>query len=236
MHDVRWLFFDLGNTLINEEEAWEHRLRLLVEALERHGRRCSIEETRTALAAAAAEFGPRFIVKAIEKLVDDENLRGSVLAAARYRKELEAPYAAAELVLRALSGSYKLGVIANQSVSSSERLIQWGLMPFVSTCLCSFELGLEKPDPAIFTLALERTGCAPSEAVMIGDRLDYDIRPARLLGWRTIRVAQGFARLQLPRDTWDEPDLTVGSVAEVTPALVDRLTGPADDSTNGRRD
>jgi FMN phosphatase YigB (HAD superfamily) len=40
---------------------------------------------------------------------------------------------------------------------------------------------------------LERAGCALSEAVMIGDRLDNDIRPARLRGWKTIRVAQGFA-------------------------------------------
>ena len=236
MNDVHWLFFDLGNTLIDEEAAWECRLRLVVEALARHGRRCSIDEARAALAAAAAEFAPRFIIGAIEKLVDDEKCRRSVLAAARYRKELEVPYAAAEPVLRALSASYRLGVIANQSVSSSERLMQWGFMPFVATCLCSFELGLEKPDPAIFTLALERAGCAPAEAVMIGDRLDYDIRPARLLGWRTIRVAQGFAQFQSPRDIWDEPDLTTGSVAEVTPALVDRLTGPADDSTNGRRD
>ena len=93
-------------------------------------------------------------------------------------------------------------------------------MPLVATCLCSFELGLEKPDSAIFSLALERAGCAPSEAVMIGDRLDNDIRPARQLGWRTVRVAQGFARLQSPRDSWDEPDLTADSLADVTPALI----------------
>jgi HAD superfamily hydrolase (TIGR01549 family) len=223
VHNVRWLFFDLGNTLIDEEEAWQCRLRLLVEALERHRRRCALEEARAALAAAAAEFAPRFIIKAIEKIVDDDECRRTVLAAARYRKELEAPYAAAKPVLRALSASYKLGVIANQSVGSTERLTRWGLMPFVSTCLCSFELGLEKPDPAIFTLALERAGCAPSEAVMIGDRLDYDIRPARLLGWRTIRVMQGFARFQSPRDSWDEPDLTASRLTEVTPALVGRL-------------
>jgi FMN phosphatase YigB (HAD superfamily) len=58
---------------------------------------------------------------------------------------------------------------------------------------------------------------------MIGDRLDYDIRPARLLGWKTIRVAQGSARFQLPRDSWDKPDLTAGSLAEVTPALIGHL-------------
>ena len=65
-------------------------------------------------------------------------------------------------------------------------------MPYISNCLCSFELGLEKPDPAIFQLALERARCSPSQAVMIGDRLDNDIRPARLLGWKTIRIMQGF--------------------------------------------
>jgi hypothetical protein len=109
---------------------------------------------------------------------------------------LEAPYDEAEDVLRALSASFKIGVTANQSVSSPERLTKWGLMPYISTCLCSFELGLEKPDPAIFKLALDRAGCAASQAVIIGDRLDNDIRPARLLGWKTIRVLQGFARFQ----------------------------------------
>jgi ribonucleotide monophosphatase NagD (HAD superfamily) len=34
---------------------------------------------------------------------------------------------------------------------------------------------------------------------MIGDRLSSDIRPARLLGSKTIRVAQGFAGFQSPR-------------------------------------
>ena len=220
MHDVRWLFFDLGCTLVDEEAAHERRLQRLVEALVHHGRRCSIAEARAALAAAWAEFASRPIIKAIENLVDGDECRRAVLAAARYPKELEAPYASAEPVLRALQGSYKLGVIANQSVSSTERLARWGLMSFVSTCLCSFELGLEKPDPEIFKLALERAGCAPSEAVMIGDRLDNDIRPARLLGWKTIRVAQGFARFQSPRDSWDEPHLTMNSLAEATPALI----------------
>jgi FMN phosphatase YigB (HAD superfamily) len=70
-------------------------------------------------------------------------------------------------------------------------------MPFISICLSSMEVGLEKPDPAIFQLALSQSGCEPEQAVMIGDRLDNDIRPARLLGWKTIRIAKaspGFSR------------------------------------------
>ena len=56
--------------------------------------------------------------------------------------------------------------------------------------------------------------------MMIKDRLDNDVRPARLLGWKTIRVLQGFARFQSPRDGWDEPDLTVARVSRVTSALI----------------
>jgi FMN phosphatase YigB (HAD superfamily) len=147
MHDVPWLFFDLGCTLVDEEAAHERRLQRLVEALVHHGRRSSIDEARAALAAAWAEFASRPIIKAIERLVNGDECRRAVLAAARYPKELEVPYAAAKPVLRALHGSYKLGVIANQSVGATERLTRWGLMPFVSTCLCSFELGLESPNP-----------------------------------------------------------------------------------------
>ena len=96
-------------------------------------------------------------------------------------------------------------------------------MPFISTCLCSFELGLEKPDPAIFELALERVRCSPLQAVMIGDRLDNDIRPARLLGWKTIRIAQGFARFQSPRDGLDEADLTLANLKGLVPVFMSGL-------------
>jgi FMN phosphatase YigB (HAD superfamily) len=90
-------------------------------------------------------------------------------------------------------------------------------MPFVSVCIASAEVGLEKPDPAIFYLALREAGCSASEAVMIGDRLDNDIRPARTLGWLTMRVLQGPGRFQSPRDNMDEPDVTVADVKLIPP-------------------
>jgi HAD superfamily hydrolase (TIGR01549 family) len=200
MQDARWLFFDLGNTLISEERAWERRIQRLASSLERYGRRPTIEEVRGAFREASEEFAPRLIARAIEKLIDDLECRKLILAEARYDKELESLYEGAEQTLRKVSSRYRIGVIANQPAGTEERLVKWGLMPFISICLSSTEVGLEKPDPAIFQLALSQSGCEPEQAVMIGDRLDNDIRPARLLGWKTIRIAQGFARFQSPRD------------------------------------
>jgi hypothetical protein len=71
MQDARWLFFDLGNTLISEEAATERRIQQLVSSLERCGTRCSIEDVRSALREASEEFAPRLITRAIEKLTDD---------------------------------------------------------------------------------------------------------------------------------------------------------------------
>jgi phosphoglycolate phosphatase-like HAD superfamily hydrolase len=52
----------------------------------------------------------------------------------------------------------------------------------------SFENGFSKPDPHVFrilTARLEARGIHPAETLMVGDRLDNDIAPARAQGWRT---------------------------------------------------
>jgi len=223
MQDARWLFFDLGNTVISEERAWERRIQRLASSLERYGRRPTIEQVRGAFREASEEFAPRLITRAIEKLIDNLEYRKLILAEARYDKELESPYEGAEETLGKLSSRYRIGVIANQPAGTEERLVKWGLMPLISICLSSTEVGLEKPDPAIFQLALSQSGCEPEQAVMIGDRLDNDIRPARLLGWKTIRIAYGFARFQSPRDGMDEADLTLANLKGLVPVFMSGL-------------
>lgn len=51
----------------------------------------------------------------------------------------------------------------------------------------SFENGFSKPDPHVFrilTARLEARGISPSETLMVGDRLDNDIEPAKAHGWQ----------------------------------------------------
>ena len=60
---------------------------------------------------ASAEFAPRVVTRAIEKLIDDPASRRAVAVEATYPKELEAPYEGVEVLLRTLASSYKIGVI-----------------------------------------------------------------------------------------------------------------------------
>jgi 4-nitrophenyl phosphatase len=50
-----------------------------------------------------------------------------------------------------------------------------------------------KPEPAMFETALRRLGTAPTETLMIGDRIDTDILGARRVGLRTALVLTGIS-------------------------------------------
>jgi FMN phosphatase YigB (HAD superfamily) len=55
-------------------------------------------------------------------------------------------------------------------------------------CFWSFEHGFSKPDPHVFqhlTQRLEARGVSPSAILMVGDRTDNDIEPARAFEWQT---------------------------------------------------
>lgn len=60
----------------------------------------------------------------------------------------------------------------------------------------SAEIGYAKPDMRIFERALDMVGCRAAESMMVGDRLDNDIAPAKALGMKTVWMKNGLAQYQ----------------------------------------
>jgi len=61
-------------------------------------------------------------------------------------------------------------------------------------CFWSFAHGFSKPDPHVFRLLHARLlalGITAEETLMVGDRLDNDIEPARAQGWQTWHFSKG---------------------------------------------
>lgn len=201
----KWLFFDVGTTLIDETKAYNHRI---CDAIE--GTDITFEQ-----------FQEKRIFYAKQNLKGDlEAIKYFGLKRTPWHKEDEVPYPDAEDVLKYLCGQgYKIGVIANQSLGTAERLEKWGLLKYIDVVVASAELGVSKPDRAIFDKALEMAGCVACEAVMIGDRLDNDIIPAKKLGMKTIWIRQGFAIYQNPQNLEEQPDYIVDSLAELKEIL-----------------
>lgn len=68
------------------------------------------------------------------------------------------------------------------------------LTPFFHTVIVSGEVGIQKPDPAIFRLALKRTGLQPTEALYLGDMLKEDIQGSRRAGLTPVLIDRSAAR------------------------------------------
>jgi FMN phosphatase YigB (HAD superfamily) len=61
----------------------------------------------------------------------------------------------------------------------------------------SYEHGFSKPDPHVFRLLTARLaalGIAPGETLMVGDRVDNDILPARAQGFLTWHLVEQAAQ------------------------------------------
>lgn len=77
---------------------------------------------------------------------------------------------------------YILGVISNSIGTIEVQLGRVDLLRYFHTVLDSAIVGIEKPHPEIFRLAIERAGVAPSEAVFVGDTHSTDVGGAELAG------------------------------------------------------
>lgn len=107
-------------------------------------------------------------------------------AAARYRAEYVAVRRAidgAAALLEHVHARLPIGVVTNNLRDEQvEKLRACGLDRHVDVLVVSEEAGVAKPDPAIFHLAIERLGCRPSEAIMVGDSWEADVVGARAAG------------------------------------------------------
>jgi FMN phosphatase YigB (HAD superfamily) len=124
-------------------------------------------------------------------------------------------YPEAESVLKRLSERYHLGIIANQPLGTKERLYEYGIGQYFSLVLSSAEEGLEKPNRALFLRALSLSGCEAADAVMVGDRPDNDIVPAKALGMKTVRITQGLGGLMPVTSDEMRADMTISSLNEL---------------------
>lgn len=83
---------------------------------------------------------------------------------------------------------YRLGVISNFDEWLETMLIEMEIHQSFDTHVISGMEGVEKPDPAIYRLALDRAGVAAGSSVHVGDSPAMDIEPARAAGLNAVLI------------------------------------------------
>ncbi len=82
----------------------------------------------------------------------------------------------------------RMGVITNWDPSARPLLADHGLDCYFEQVIVSSEVGCEKPDPAIFELAMRRASVRPADSVYVGDNYYVDAVGARRVGMRCLIV------------------------------------------------
>jgi putative hydrolase of the HAD superfamily len=97
----------------------------------------------------------------------------------------------APAVLSALAASKTLALISNfDHPPHAHRILrETRLADFFKTVVISGEVGIKKPDPRIFRIALERTGLQPEEVVYVGDTQE-DVVGAKAAEIKPILIAR----------------------------------------------
>ena len=105
--------------------------------------------------------------------------------------------------IRALRPRYKTALLSNAWGDMRSYLTgRWNVADAFDDVVISAEVGIAKPDPRIYRLALERLGVTAGEAVFVDDFLE-NIEAARALGLHTVHF-------RTPDQARDELDILLG--------------------------
>lgn len=88
----------------------------------------------------------------------------------------------AEALERLKNAGIRLAVVSNSDGRAAAALAAGGLLDAFEFVIDSAEVGVEKPDPRIFQIALDRLGVSASDALYVGDLYEVDVVGARAAG------------------------------------------------------
>jgi putative hydrolase of the HAD superfamily len=208
---LKAVLFDMGSTLIEFENAtWDVLARLSTEKgyeflKEKNATVPDFDDFSKALYEAFAEARAE-----IEENLNELKFEKVILEFFRtlnlgtsdgiYRTFLEVYYKPITDQLTLIDGAedvlkhfkekgLKIGLVSNTIFPGKyhlRELKRFGLYPYLDAHLFSSDIGVRKPHPKIFKLALEELEVDGSEAVFVGDRLKEDVGGAQDVGMKGI--------------------------------------------------
>lgn len=220
---VRWIVFDVGETLIDESRMW-HEWADILEVP-----RFTFSAALGAVIARGEDH--RRVFDVVAPGVDWRAVRLERGRPSPSRIEADDLYPDVRDGLAAIrDAGFLVGIAGNQPATSEQALAALGL-PF-DLVASSQTFGATKPDPLFFERLVAATGDSAAGIAYVGDRLDYDVTPAREAGMQGILLRRGpWATIATGTSTL-APDVlvvdTIPGLLDVLEPAVARVTARAD--------
>jgi HAD superfamily hydrolase (TIGR01549 family) len=232
--NLQWLFIDIGGPILDDGPLFDYLAAALRGILVAQGYTTGGQEFQAAMERGWREgasstldfiirhFTPSDTAYRQAKKSYWEVFRGLTWDEYRNLQNLRSGVPEA---LKALASRYKLATLSNNVTRVRDLLEEYGVGHLFSAWGISEEVGFSKPDKRFFEHVLLQAGCRPEEAMMVGDRLDNDVLPARQLGLATalVELKHNFGAPPVHARGID-PDIRVESLWELAQQLLPKGT------------
>jgi putative hydrolase of the HAD superfamily len=107
-----------------------------------------------------------------------------------------------------------LGIVSNFEAWLEDLLVRLDVRDAFGVRVISGYEGIEKPDPRIYRLALDRAGVAPRDAAFVGDNPEFDVDPPAALGMFPVLIDR-----RGRHEDFGGPGVRITHLADLLPVL-----------------
>ena len=234
-HQIKAVLFDVGGPL-DTETIMDRMIDEQIKAsFRKHGLAITDAEYEAANRWVVEVFAPKIYHSIMWKIAEGDQVlidkvEAELMETVPHRNEARGDFELRKGIpelLAELSGEgLLLGLAANQPTVALENMERLGILKYFTYQEVSGSIKLRKPDPRLLLHSCEGLGVEPQDAIMVGDRIDNDIVPARMLGMTAIRFVSGRHAEQQPRSWNEKPHADVYTVEELGEAIRQFVADP----------
>jgi HAD superfamily hydrolase (TIGR01549 family) len=215
---IRNIFLDAGGVILDETEFENDSAEIITGIINQYNEKYVVDDYWKDIEEAVYRFVPKVYDYILYKnIADIENFR---VAKIEYKNKikscntLELMDGIAEFLIES-SKFYKIGILGQYGIDFRNFLENRNILKYFIYREVQDDYRITKPDIRYFEAVLRKCSCKAEESVMIGDRIDKDIIPAKLAEMKTIRIKTGLHKNQEPRTPDEMADITVSKLCEI---------------------
>ncbi len=223
---IKATIFDLDDTLFNSTELANQALRSAVRAMIDLGLPVTFEEAYQVLNEVFKEFGSNYdyhFDQMLKRLGYYSMLyvTAGVIAYHNVKFSTMRPfYDVIPTFIELKKLGIKICILTDGiPIKQYEKILRLRLQDFLDDIIITEEVGIKKPNPKLFELALKRMDIQPKEVIYIGDNYTRDIVPGMKLGIHSVLIHRGGKHDMIDFGEEKPPDYEVSNLKELIPII-----------------
>ena len=222
---ITTVLLDAGGVILDESEHEAVRAEIAVQILRAVNPEYSISEYYSDVEEAVRSFCPNVYQYVFWKSLKKDRALFDRLYASysnewHKRKPKLKLTSGFESELKAICRNFKVGIAGQYGQELLELLEKRSILDCFAYRLTQDDFSLTKPDVRYYEQIAKSCSVDPQQCIMVGDRIDKDVIPAKQLGMRTILVRAGLHKNQQPRIPFEVPDAELESVSGLAETIL----------------